>query len=193
MPFLFVGLATPQYGKMLRMNSNRTHVLAKILTRCVAIAFVAAATAFALRGRSALAEHRPVAAQAQSQDQEIPASQTIPPEDLVKELTGNAKPIVVCVAPHFLYQGAHIPGALFHGPGSIPDGLKDLRQWAQGTPRDANIVIYCGCCPLTRCPNVRPALHALTEMGFSHVKVLWLQKDFHTDWIEKGYPVEKGL
>src|SRR5262249_9674834 len=127
-----------------------------------------------------------------SPDQDIPASQTIQPEELAKELTGKTKPIVVCVAPHFLYQGAHVPGAVFHGPGSTPDGLEDLQHWAQGLAVDANMVVYCGCCPMTRCPNVRPALRVPTEMGFRHVKVLWLPQDFHTDWIGMGYPIEKG-
>ena len=124
--------------------------------------------------------------------QEIPASQTIQPDELAKQIAGKEKPIVVCVAPRFLYDGAHIPGALFHGPTSRADGLNDLRQWAKGTPRDATVVVYCGCCPLTRCPNVRPALATLLDLGFAHVKVLGLPQDFHTDWIQKGYPVEKG-
>jgi thiosulfate/3-mercaptopyruvate sulfurtransferase len=124
-------------------------------------------------------------------DEEIPPSETIQPDELAKELASNDKPVVVCVAPRFLYDGAHIPGALFHGPGSTNGGLKDLHDWALGAPRDRAIVLYCGCCPISRCPNVRPALAELHEMGFTRLKVLWLPKDFHTDWIAKGYPVEK--
>jgi len=123
---------------------------------------------------------------------DVPAADVVQPEDLAKAIAGKDRPIVVCVAPRFLYDGAHVPGALFHGPGSTEAGLADLRQWAQGVPHDANIVLYCGCCPMTRCPNIRPALAALRKMGFTHVKVLSLPKDFHSDWIEKGYPVEKG-
>jgi len=124
--------------------------------------------------------------------QEIPAAQTIQPEALAKQIAGTDKPVVVCVAPRFLYDGAHIPGALFHGPASRPEGLDDLRQWARGVSHDTNIVIYCGCCPLVKCPNVRPALAALREMGFTHVKVLSIPTNFNTDWIQKGYPVEKA-
>ena len=124
--------------------------------------------------------------------QEIPASQIVQPEDLAKQIAGKDKPIVVCVAPKFLYDGAHVPGALFHGAASTEKGLADLKQWAAGVAKDANIVLYCGCCPITRCPNVRPALAALDEMGFTHVRVLWLPEDFHTDWIQKGYPTEKS-
>jgi len=153
------------------------------------IVFVAAATALLLRGAPG---HFGTQQAAPPANPEIPPSDTIQPDELVKEIAGKDKPIIVCVAPRFLYEGAHIPGALFRGPGSTTEGLADLRHWAQGTARDRAIVLYCGCCPMGRCPNVRPALAGLREMGFTHVKVLWLPKDFHTDWIEKGYPVEKG-
>jgi hypothetical protein len=29
-------------------------------------------------------------------------------------------------------------------------------------------------------------------MGFANLRVLVLPHDFATDWVEKGYPVEKG-
>jgi hypothetical protein len=60
-------------------------------------------------------------------------------------------------------------------------------------PRSANLVIYCGCCPFDHCPNIRPAYKALHEMGFVHVRVLVLPTSFAADWVEKGYPVEKGF
>jgi len=163
------------------MNTNGHSVLAKILVSA-AIAVVGLAAALMLRGGQT----------APQVNSEIPRSDTIEPDELVKEIASKDKPIIVCVAPRFLYDGAHIPGALFHGPGSTSEGLADLRRWAQGTTRDRAIVLYCGCCPISRCPNVRPALAELREMGFTHLKVLWLPKDFHTDWMEKGYPVEKG-
>lgn len=176
------------------MASDRRTDSARITASVALIAFLAAGTARVLHGTpsppvggAAAQETTPP-----SSDQQIPASQTVQPTDLAKEMAGKNKPTVVCVAPRFLYDGAHIPGALFHGPGSTDKGLNDLRQWAQGMSHDANIVLYCGCCPLTKCPNVRPALAALREMGFTHVRVLWLPQDFHTDWIEKGYPLEKG-
>lgn len=176
------------------MKSSGTATSIRILASAVLIAFFAVVAARVLNGAPGSSSVRAAAQQSAPppSDQEIPASQTIQPDELNKELAGKSKPIVVCVAPRFLYDGAHIPAALFHGPASRPEGLADLRQWAQGVPRDANIVLYCGCCPLTRCPNVRPALAALREMNFTHVRVLWLPKDFHTDWIEKGYPVEKS-
>ncbi len=36
--------------------------------------------------------------------------------------------------------------------------LQKLKDSLSKVPRDANIVIYCGCCPFEHCPNVRPAI-----------------------------------
>jgi thiosulfate/3-mercaptopyruvate sulfurtransferase len=123
------------------------------------------------------------------------ASQTIQPADLLKELNeskGAAKPLVACVGFRPLYMGAHVPGSVFHGAAQSEAGLADLKRWAQGLPRKSSLVIYCGCCPLDHCPNVRPAFNALRDMGFANLRVLLLTHDFATDWVEKGYPVEKG-
>jgi thiosulfate/3-mercaptopyruvate sulfurtransferase len=130
------------------------------------------------------------------------ASQTIQPSDLLKELgisksepgesKGAPKPVFVCVGFRPLYMGAHVPGAVFHGAAQSEQGLADLKRWAQGVPRTANVVVYCGCCPFDHCPNVRPAFSALHDMGFANLRVLLLPHDFATDWVEKGYPVEKG-
>jgi|HubBroStandDraft_6_1064221.scaffolds.fasta_scaffold1107106_1 thiosulfate/3-mercaptopyruvate sulfurtransferase len=122
-------------------------------------------------------------------------SQTVQASDLVKELAeskGSARPIVVCTGFRPLFAGAHVPGAVFHGAAQSDQGLADLKKWAQGIPRDANLVVYCGCCPMAHCPNIRPAFQALQEMGFTRLRVLVLPHDFATDWVEKGYPVEKG-
>jgi hypothetical protein len=121
-------------------------------------------------------------------------SQIVQPADFAKELaTAKAadRPTVVCTGFRVLYQGAHIPGASFRGPANSAQGLDDLKKWAQSIPRSANVVVYCGCCPLWHCPNIRPAFVALRDMGFTHLRVLLLPTDLNTDWIEKGYPVEK--
>lgn len=121
-------------------------------------------------------------------------AQTISPADFAKELQQNhdASLKIIYVGVRTLYAGAHIPGSVFHGPGSTDQGLADLKKFAATLPKDSNIVIYCGCCPLERCPNLRPAFSALKEMGFTHLRVLILPTSFAADWIEKGYPVEKG-
>jgi thiosulfate/3-mercaptopyruvate sulfurtransferase len=122
------------------------------------------------------------------------AAQLVQPADLVKELSEkNATPTILYVGFRTLFEGGHIPGASFHGTASTEAGLTDLTKWAASLPRTTNLVIYCGCCPFDRCPNVRPAFAALRDMGFTHLRLLVLPKNFATDWAEKGYPMEKGL
>jgi thiosulfate/3-mercaptopyruvate sulfurtransferase len=116
--------------------------------------------------------------------------------DLVHEI-GNAKdggaPTIVYVGFRTLFEGGHIPEASFHGTASKEEGLAELKKWVASLPRSTNLVVYCGCCPFDRCPNTRPAYAALHEMGFTHVRVLVLPTSFAADWVEKGYPMQKGV
>jgi thiosulfate/3-mercaptopyruvate sulfurtransferase len=133
---------------------------------------------------------------ADSQSDPWTNAQTVQPAQLAKELGDSRladKPTVICVAPHVLYEGGHISGALFHGAGSTQPGIDDLKKWAQSVSRSANIVIYCGCCPLEHCPNLRPAFVALRDMGFTHLRALLIKTNFYTDWVKPGYPTEKTL
>jgi hypothetical protein len=153
----------------------------------ILIVFIAALTIGSARSRPSPA--------ADAQADPWTAAQTVQPADLAKELSdakGAGKPTVVCVAPHVLYEGGHIIGALYHGAGSTPQGIDDLKKWAQPVPRSANIVIYCGCCPMDHCPNLRPAFVALRDMGFTHVRALIIPTNFYTDWVKPGYPYEKS-
>ena len=120
--------------------------------------------------------------------------ETVEPAALVKELSRppSRRPTVVCVGFRTLYEGAHVPGASFHGPAMNAENLADLKKWAQRLPRSTDLVIYCGCCPLAHCPNVRPAFQALQHMGFTRLRLLLLPHDFAQDWVELGYPVAKG-
>ena len=116
--------------------------------------------------------------------------------DLASEL-GNSKgasvPVVVYVGFRTLFEGGHVPQASFHGTASKEDGIADLKKWLATLPLSTNLVIYCGCCPFDRCPNIRPAYMVLRELGFTHVRVLVLPTSFAADWVEKGYPMQKGL
>ncbi len=122
------------------------------------------------------------------------SAQVQQPAELAKMLSlrKGKRPLIICVGFPFLYQNAHIPRALFHGPAASPAGLVDLKKWAQNVPRSQPIVLYCGCCPWNQCPNILPAFKALQEMGFTQLKVLSIDTDFPTDWVQKGFPVEKG-
>ena len=52
------------------------------------------------------------------------------------------------------------------------------------------IVLYCGCCPWDKCPNMNPAIALLKDMGYTKVKAMYVATNFKTDWIDHGYPVE---
>ncbi len=118
---------------------------------------------------------------------------TISPADLVQTLAGKgAKPLLFQVGSHMLYLQAHIPGSEYVGAGSTPEGLQSLRQRVSKLPKNADIVLYCGCCPWSHCPNVNPAYETLQKMGFTNVKVLYIANNFGGDWVDKGYPVARG-
>jgi len=120
-------------------------------------------------------------------------AQTVQPSALAKELENSkTAPMVVFAGFGRLYTAGHIKGAEYHGTASKQEGLKEFTTWAAALPRTASIVIYCGCCPMDRCPNIRPAFKALEALGFQQVRVLILPNDFATDWAGKGLPYEKG-
>ena len=122
------------------------------------------------------------------------SAQLISPEDLLKVLQApkGEKPLILNVGPHLIYMQAHIPGSEFIGPGSDSQALESLRRRVKTVPHNSFIVLYCGCCPWSRCPNVRPAYNELHKLGFTNVKVLYIADNFGTDWVENGYPTIKG-
>jgi len=121
------------------------------------------------------------------------ASQTVQPVDLAKELSaGKSAPTVLFVGHPRLYAAGHIKGAQFHGMGSSMEGLAEIKTWADPLPRSTNLVIYCGCCPTEKCPNLRPAFALLQQMDFKHLRVLILASSFAIDWADKGLPYDKG-
>jgi 3-mercaptopyruvate sulfurtransferase SseA len=124
----------------------------------------------------------------------IPAAQLIQPEELNKLLhtRGAEMPLILQVGSHLMFAQAHIPGAEYAGPGSESEGVQLLRGRVASLPRGAFIVLYCGCCPWNRCPNVGPAYQLLRGMGFTRVKVLYLADNFGDDWANKGFPVASG-
>ena len=122
------------------------------------------------------------------------ATQLIQPEGLAKALALPAgdRPIVLFVGFDVLYQGGHIVGSRPTGPTAKPAGVQGLIRALQAIPQDREVVLYCGCCPWTDCPNIRPAFRTAQEAGFKHVQVLVLPKSFQQDWIAKGLPIGTG-
>jgi thiosulfate/3-mercaptopyruvate sulfurtransferase len=118
--------------------------------------------------------------------------QLITPEDMLQALRAPEKPLILNVGPSLLYMQAHIPGADYIGAVSTPQGMQALRARVKSLPKSSSIVLYCGCCPWSHCPNVRPAFNELRKLGFSNVKVLYIADNFGADWVDKGYPTIRG-
>lgn len=113
--------------------------------------------------------------------------QLMPPAELAQIiLDGNI--------PHtYIYDigpAGQIRDAIEIGEGKNKKNIEKLRAELSDVPKDANIVIYCGCCPFKDCPNVRPAFDLLNDMGFKNQKLLNLPENLKVDWIDKGYPME---
>ena len=124
----------------------------------------------------------------------VPQAQLMQAAELVKLLKASAadRPVVFQVGSFVMFQQAHIPNSGFAGPTSQPNGLILLKKLAAPLKKDQLIVIYCGCCPWGRCPNIGPAYKQLRDLGFTNVKALYLANNFGDDWVSKGYPVERG-
>ncbi len=134
------------------------------------------------------------AAPSSSSAASIPEANLIQPEAFVQSLKNSDKerPTILQVGSKVMFAQAHIPGAQYAGPGSQSAGIASLEDMVASLPKNKRIVLYCGCCPWNRCPNVGPAFKRLHDLGFSNVKVLYMANNFGDDWVNKGYPAVKG-
>jgi hypothetical protein len=126
----------------------------------------------------------------------IPEGQLIQPDHLKMLLAGQvealkAQPFVIQVGSQVFFKQAHIAGSVYAGPGSQAAGLALLEKTVASLPKNKFIVLYCGCCPWGRCPNVGPAYKHLKDLGFTNVNVVYFANNFGDDWVSKGYPTEK--
>ncbi len=122
------------------------------------------------------------------------AAELVEPEVFAKELEADPSKFTILYAGFpILYKGAHIANALLAGPCSKPEGLEKFRKIVAGLPGNKETVLYCGCCPFDRCPNIRPAYSTAHEMKIARLRVLHLPTNLHTDWTMKGYPTQKSL
>jgi rhodanese-related sulfurtransferase len=133
-----------------------------------------------------------------AQKQHIPAS-SIPAADLVQPAdfaaalqTDKPKPLMLQVGSRVMFAEAHITGSEFAGPAGQPAGIDALKARVAALPKDSAILLYCGCCPWERCPNIAAAYNLLHAEGFTNIKVLYIADNFGNDWVNKGYPTEKG-
>lgn len=152
--------------------------------------FLRSLAAFIILCTAVLATHSALAAQPASS---IPADKLIQPAQWAARMKdGSAsKALVLQVGFKTMFDQAHIPGSEYAGPGNTDAGLKVLRDRVASLPKDSPIVIYCGCCPWTRCPNMAGAYAALVELGFTNVKGIFIEENFGKNWVDQGYPTEK--
>jgi rhodanese-related sulfurtransferase len=122
------------------------------------------------------------------------AKELLAPASLAEQMSGAKKPAKIIAVPFaVLYRQRHITGAVFAGPGNKAEGLEALKKEVAGLSKDADIVLYCGCCPMEKCPNIRPAFQVLKQMGYTKVRVLNIPENMHKDWYTKKYPSEPPL
>lgn len=121
----------------------------------------------------------------------IPDDALMQPATLDQMLEAKKAPVVLQVGSHVFFDEAHIAGAAYAGPAAQAQGLANLDKAVAHLPKGTLVVLYCGCCPWSRCPNIAPAWKHLRALGYTHVKALYLAHNFGDDWVAKGYPTER--
>lgn len=115
------------------------------------------------------------------------AKQLIEPDELASAMNSSnpGKPVIFNIgAVEDIRDAKHI------GAVSKAESLESFKKALYGLPKTTRIIIYCGCCPFAKCPNIRPAFSLLTGMGFTNIKLLNLSVNLKTNWRDKGYPME---
>lgn len=109
------------------------------------------------------------------------------PSDLNNRIdTKKNLPVILNVSElrHTPIKGSiHISNMMDHS-------YADLKLALGKTPKNKEIVVYCGCCTLDNCEKVEKAFDLLRANGYSNVKVLNLPEGFYPDWKGKGYATE---
>ncbi len=116
------------------------------------------------------------------------AKELLPPAELAQRLKGGEKPLMIYVGPAYLWRVKHITHSVNGGMAAKEEGLAELKKLLAGKTKDTEVILYCGCCPMNVCPNIRPAVKAVKEIGFKKVRLLELPTRLNDDWVVKGYP-----
>ena len=124
--------------------------------------------------------------QAQTTKEPWTDSQLMPTKELADQINtaGKHQPLIINIGPQ-----AVIKGSVDVGPGKEKTNIKALEKMLAKQDKNKEVVIYCGCCPFEKCPNIRPAFNQLKELGFTNAKLLNIPQNIKVDWIDKGYPV----
>lgn len=111
--------------------------------------------------------------------------QLMKPDVLASRITTGktAGLLILSVGPD-----AVIRGSVDIGPARDTSHTDKLRSYLKNVSREKEVVIYCGCCPFDKCPNIRPAFRVLNEMGFKKARLLDIEKNIKVNWLDKAYP-----
>ncbi len=114
------------------------------------------------------------------------ASQLIEPAVLAKKLNDPkaAKPVILNVGPMEKIKYAKDMGA-----GASQKGIEAFKAYVDKLPLQQEIVVYCGCCKLVNCPNIKNTMLYLETRGYTNFKLLNIPTSLEDDWIKKGYPM----
>ena len=107
------------------------------------------------------------------------------PAELAAAIKANKAPVIFNIG-----SVEDIKGAVHIGAGNKPASIEKLQKAAAAVPKGAKIVIYCGCCPFNKCPNIRPAFNALKAMRLTNIKLLNIRENLNANWKSKGYPMQ---
>jgi hypothetical protein len=122
----------------------------------------------------------------QAQQEPWKKEQVMPTATLAARIqSGKEIPVILNVGPM-----DNIKTALRVGATNTDEGIAKLKTTVAGLDKNKEVVIYCGCCTYSNCPNIRPAFKAMEDWGFKKVRVLNIPEGIKPDWSGKGYPME---
>ncbi|HLV46847.1 MAG TPA: hypothetical protein VKY32_07390 [Flavobacterium sp.] len=116
------------------------------------------------------------------------SNQLLEPATLASKISQNQTDnlLILSVGPDAVIKGSVDIGATHE-----QENIKKLKSYLKNVPKDKEVIIYCGCCPFDKCPNIRPAFTVLQDMGFKNAKLLNLPKNIKVDWLDKDYPINE--
>ncbi|MBN4061931.1 MAG: hypothetical protein COA57_12750 [Flavobacteriales bacterium] len=114
--------------------------------------------------------------------------QLMQPATLAKILNDSSAQITLIYS---IGPAGLIKNSIDIGEGKNKQNIEKFRKELSKLAKDADVAIYCGCCPFKDCPNIRPAFNLLNEMKFTNHKLLNLSKNLKVNWIDKDYPMSE--
>lgn len=121
-----------------------------------------------------------------SQAQTWKKEQIMPTAELAEKIKSAAKdaPVVFNVGPM-----DNIKSAVFVGRATSATFTDQLKRELNMVPKTTTVVVYCGCCSFSSCPNLKPAFDAVVALGYKNARVLDLPEGIKPDWVAKKYPM----